>query len=77
MFVNMGVSCNCVDSLNEVFMGKDKFVVFLLRSLFFGYLNIVGVIFEGYEVMNLGDDYFFNGRKSSGINLFLWKELVG
>lgn len=74
---NMGASRNHADSLNEVFMGKEKPAASSPRSPPPGYLNIAGVTPEGYEVMNPGDDYPLNGRKSSGTNSFSRKESAG
>ena len=74
---NMGASRNHADSLSEVFMREEKPAASSPKSPPPGYQNIAGVTPEGYEVMNPGDDYPLNGRKSSGTNSFTRKESAG
>ena len=74
---NMGASRNPANSLNEVFLGEEKPATSSPKSPPPGYQNIAGVTPEGYEVMNPGDDYPLDGRKSSGTNSFARKESAG
>lgn len=73
--MNIGVGWDYVDSFNEVFLNGEKNFVVFFKNLFFGYKNIFGVIFEGYEVMELVDDEVLIGRKSSGGFGILCKKL--
>lgn len=73
----LGASRNHADSFTEVFLSEGKPSASSPRSPPPGYQNIAGVTPEGYEVMNPGDDYPLNGRKSSSTNSFSRKESAG